>query len=72
MDKSLIMALASCRWIAEHHNLFISGPTGVGKSFIACALGQKACLKGYSVSYKRMQPPYAKWLRPEGAAAIKR
>lgn len=54
MDKSLIMALASCRWIAEHHNLLISGPTGVGKSFIACALGHKACLEGYSVSYKRV------------------
>ena len=54
MDKSLIMALASCRWIAEHHNLLISGPTGVGKSFVACALGHKACLEGYSVSYKRV------------------
>ncbi|CAO0824851.1 hypothetical protein DFAR_950025 [Desulfarculales bacterium] len=32
MDKSLIMALASCRWIAEHHNLLISEPTGVGKN----------------------------------------
>jgi DNA replication protein DnaC len=54
MDKSLIMALASCRWIAEHHNLLISGPTGVGKSFVACALGHKACLEGCSVSYKRV------------------
>ncbi|CAO0824095.1 hypothetical protein DFAR_4060010 [Desulfarculales bacterium] len=41
MGKSRIIALASCRWIAEHHNLLISGPTGAGKSFLACALGHK-------------------------------
>ncbi|CAO0822999.1 hypothetical protein DFAR_3420009 [Desulfarculales bacterium] len=71
MDKALIMALTSYRWIAEHYNLLISEPTGVGKSFLACVLGHKACLEGYSVSYKRVQPPYAKWSRPEGTAAIK-
>ncbi len=54
LDKSLIMALASCRWIAERNNLLITGPTGVGKSYLACALGHKACLEGYSVSYKRV------------------
>ncbi|CAO0820350.1 hypothetical protein DFAR_1540001 [Desulfarculales bacterium] len=48
------MALASCRWIAEHHNLFTNRLTGVGKSFLACALCHKACLEGYSVSYKRV------------------
>ncbi|CAO0823100.1 hypothetical protein DFAR_3470004 [Desulfarculales bacterium] len=48
------MALASCRWIVENHNLLISGPTGVGKSFLAYALGHEACLEGYSVSYKRV------------------
>ncbi|CAO0823152.1 hypothetical protein DFAR_340035 [Desulfarculales bacterium] len=64
MGKSLIMALASCRWIAKHHNLLISGPTGIGKSFLACALGQKTC---------RVQPPpCAKWSRLEGTAAIER
>ncbi|CAO0820708.1 hypothetical protein DFAR_1830022 [Desulfarculales bacterium] len=47
MDKSFIMALASCRWTAEHHNLLLSGPTGGGKSFLACVLGHKACLEGY-------------------------
>ncbi|CAO0820456.1 hypothetical protein DFAR_1590011 [Desulfarculales bacterium] len=57
MDKSRIMALALCRWIAEHHNLLISEPTGVGKSFLACTLGHKACLEGYSISYKRMPAP---------------
>ncbi|CAO0819856.1 hypothetical protein DFAR_1150014 [Desulfarculales bacterium] len=72
MDKSLIMALASYRRVAEHHNLLISGPTDVGKSFLASALGHKACLEGYSISYKRVQPSCAKWSRPEGTVAIKR
>ncbi|CAO0822863.1 hypothetical protein DFAR_3340023 [Desulfarculales bacterium] len=54
MDKALIMVLASCRWIAEHHNLLISGPTGVSKSFLACTLSHKVCLEGYSISYKRV------------------
>ncbi|CAO0824327.1 hypothetical protein DFAR_570040 [Desulfarculales bacterium] len=66
MDKSLIMALASCRWIAEHHNLLIRGPIGVGKSFLACVLGHKACLEGASRSPTRgYQPSCAKWSRPE-------
>ncbi|CAO0824346.1 hypothetical protein DFAR_620006 [Desulfarculales bacterium] len=69
-DKSFIMALASCRWIAEHHNLLISGPTGVIKSFLACTLGHKICLEGYSVSYKRVLSSCAKWSRPEGTAAV--
>ncbi|CAO0821471.1 hypothetical protein DFAR_2360017 [Desulfarculales bacterium] len=73
MDKSLIMALALCRWIAKHHNLLISGPTGVGKSFLACALGHKTCLESYSVSYKRVSALFcAKCLRLEGTAAIKK
>jgi DNA replication protein DnaC len=54
LDKSLITSLSSCRWIAEHHNLFVTGPTGVGKSFIACALSQKACREGYSALYFRL------------------
>ena len=66
------MALASCRWIAEHHNLLISEPTGIGKSFLTCALGHKACLKGYSVSYKKVPALLREWSRPEGMAAIKR
>lgn len=54
LDKSLMTSLSSCQWITEHHNLFITGPTGVGKSFIACALAQKACREGYSALYFRL------------------
>jgi len=53
MDKSLMKSLSSCRWIKEHLNILLTGPCGVGKSFIACALGHKACLEGYKVFYTR-------------------
>lgn len=48
LDKSLVMKLAGCEWIKEHHNLLITGPTGVGKTYLACAFAQKACREGYS------------------------
>ncbi len=54
LDKSVMLALGACQWIAEHRNCLISGPTGVGKSWLACALGHKACREGYSVLYLRL------------------
>ena len=53
LDRSSFFSLAECRWILDHHNLIITGPTGVGKSFISCALGNKACRLGYTVRYWR-------------------
>jgi len=53
LDKSLIASLSGCRWIKEHLNVIITGATGVGKSFIACALGHRACMEGYRTSYFR-------------------
>lgn len=53
LDKSLMKSLSGCRWIKEHLNILLTGPCGVGKSFIACAMGHKACLEGYRVFYCR-------------------
>jgi len=53
LDKSLMKNLSGCRWIKERLNILLTGPCGVGKSFIACALGHKACLEGYRVFYCR-------------------
>lgn len=53
LDKTLMKSLARCKWIREHLNILLTGPCGVGKSFIACALGHKACLEGHKVLYFR-------------------
>jgi DNA replication protein DnaC len=53
LDKAQIRTLATCRWIEEHHNVIVTGATGVGKTFIACALAQQACRKGYRALYRR-------------------
>jgi DNA replication protein DnaC len=54
LDKSLMLSLANCRWIAERRNCLIVGPTGAGKSYLACALGHKSCREGYSTLYYRV------------------
>lgn len=54
IDKGLFMSLAACGWIAQHRNVLITGPTGVGKTYLACALANKACREGFTVKYLRM------------------
>jgi DNA replication protein DnaC len=51
LSKASFLRLADCRWVAEHQSLIISGPCGSGKSFLASALGQQACIYGYRVLY---------------------
>src|SRR5580658_2493953 len=54
LDKSVIRALSqNSAWVQQHEHIFVLGPTGVGKSFVACALAQKACRDGYSALYMR-------------------
>ena len=54
LDKQLILSLASCDWIKKANNILLTGATGTGKSYIACALAHKACLEGYTVRYTRL------------------
>ena len=53
LDKSLVLSLADGRWVRDHLNVLICGPTGVGKSWIACALAHSACRVGHSALYLR-------------------
>ncbi|MGN6107684.1 MAG: IS21-like element helper ATPase IstB [Kofleriaceae bacterium] len=54
LDRALIRQLSSGRWIADHANVLITGMTGVGKSYIACALAQQACRAGFRALYRRV------------------
>jgi DNA replication protein DnaC len=54
LDRTLIRSLAAGRWLAEHNNVLVMGPTGAGKSFVACALGNQAAREGHSVRYQRL------------------
>ena len=59
LDKALFQQLAAGKWIAEHRNLLVTGPCGIGKSWLACALAQKACRDGYTVYYARVPRLFA-------------
>jgi DNA replication protein DnaC len=54
LDRSFMSTLASCQWVQRHQNLAITGPTGSGKTWLACALGHQACRLGLSVRYVRL------------------
>lgn len=54
IDYGLLRNLSTGQWIAAHHNLLITGPTGVGKTFVTCAMGTAACRQGFQVRYFRV------------------
>lgn len=54
LDKSLMLSLASCQWVRDRRNILLTGPTGIGKTWIACALGHAACRGGYTTRYLRL------------------
>ena len=53
LDKAVVRQLSSCRWVQEHQAVLITGPTGTGKTYVACALAQQACRKGFRAVYRR-------------------
>ena len=54
IKKADILSLAGCEWVRRQQNVIISGPTGVGKTYLACALLHAACKEGFSARYVRM------------------
>ena len=58
LSKTLMLDLASSRWAALHQNVILTGKTGVGKSYLACALAHKACRDGFTVTYRRVSRLY--------------
>ena len=54
LDRAVVRQLGTCGWITSHANVIITGPTGTGKSYLACALAQQACRSGFRAVYRRM------------------
>ncbi|MGH2625299.1 MAG: IS21-like element helper ATPase IstB [Anaerolineales bacterium] len=54
LDRQQVLSLGNCVWIQSQHNLLITGPTGIGKSYLACAFVERACRRGYSAAYLRL------------------
>lgn len=53
LDKGVVRQLATCRWVQEHQNVIVTGMTGTGKTYLACALAQQACRRGFRALYRR-------------------
>ena len=54
LDKATVRRLATCQWVDKHQNVILTGPTGVGKTYIACALADQVCREGMTAIYRRM------------------
>ena len=76
LDRSLFHKLATCEWIRDHHHLVVVGPTGIGKSWLACALGPQGLPRGFlgalQTRHSSVQRPHAGARRRPHAAAADR
>jgi len=66
LNKQLILELCSAQWLLNHRNVLLTGPTGVGKSYLACALGNLAARSGYTVLYLRAPRLFETLLQSQG------
>lgn len=71
-DRSILDLLVAGDWIRKHENCAIVGPTGIGKTWLACALGHKACRDNHSVLYVRIRHCCRASIRPAASAASQR
>jgi DNA replication protein DnaC len=72
LDRALFHKLAGCDWIRHSQHLVIGGPTGTGKSWLACALGHKACREGFSVLYRHAPRLFAELATARGEGRLPR
>jgi DNA replication protein DnaC len=72
LDRALFQKLITCDWVREHHHVVMIGPTGIGKSWLACALGHKACRDGFSVLYKRASRLFTDLAQARGEGRLPR
>jgi DNA replication protein DnaC len=72
LDRALFQALTTSQWVRDHQHVAVTGPTGTGKSWLACALGHKACRDGFSVLYKRAPRLFADLAQARGEGRLAR
>ena len=72
LDRGLFLKLSGCDWLRQSQHLVITGPTGIGKSWLACALGHKACREGFSVLYRRAPRLFAELATARGEGRLPR
>lgn len=66
LDKGICKSLLTCQWIKNRQNLVMTGPCGIGKTWLACAIGVAACRNGYRTSFKRLPRLYDELERSHG------